>query len=243
MLSPGRLLTAAQRIEGGVPDSLARLLESTVMAGGTFNNFRLRHYDWFTSLNTTGKITHAYADYTWQQQAYTASWTLTQSYTGQVTYYLELLPFQSDSYETDALTEIPETLQASLSDQGLSFSYAWIQIDALHQRSGTLSVQKQGQYVYLSYDANGQLLAVSNQQTAQFLDQLTQLPALIQVYLQRPDLAGFGLKGADASLTHHTFGSLDTYRVNLQKDNQAWLMTFSDNGQLVSRSFLTYGLL
>ena len=242
LLSPTRLLTAVQRLEGGVPDSLARLLEPTVVASGTLSNPRLRQYDWFSSSGTSGKVTHVYADYTWQQQPYTASWTITQSTTGQTTYYLELLPYQLDSYETDALTEIPESLQASLREQGFTFSYAWMQVDTPQQRSGTLSVQKQGQNVYLSYDDNGQLVAVSNQQTAQVLGQLSQLPSPIQQYLQRPELAGFGLKGADASLTHHTYGSLGTYRVNIQKDNQAWLMTFSDNGQLINRSFLTYGV-
>ncbi len=241
LLSPTRLLTADQLIDGGVPDSLSRLLTSTVVAGGTFSNPRLRHYDWFSAGNS-GKVMHLFADYTWQQQPYTVSWTVTQLSSGQVTYYLELLPYQLAEYETDRLSEVPESLQGTLRQQGLTFTYGWIQVDALRQRHGTLSVQKQGQQVYLNYDDDGQPLAVSNQQTAQFFQQLDQLPPAIQQYLQRSELVGFGLKGADASLARHTYGSLSTYRVNLQKDNQAWLMTFSDKGQLISRSFLTYGV-
>ncbi|MCX6213665.1 hypothetical protein [Spirosoma sp.] len=243
LLSPGRLLTTDQRMEGRVPDSLARLLDQTAVAGGTFSNLRLRQYDWFNNPATNGQVKQVYADYRWQQQPYTASWTLTQLPSGQVSYYLELLPFQATEYQTDSLTELPESLQAALRQQGLTFTYAWIQLDALHQRHGTLSVQKQGQQLYLSYDDEGRPIAVNNQPTAQFFQQVDQLPASIQAYLQRPELAGFGVNGADASLAHHAYASLSTYHVNLQKDNQAWLMTFSDQGQLISRSFLTYGFL
>lgn len=241
LLSPARLLTADQLIDGVVPDSLTRLLETTVVAGGTLNNLRLRQYDWFSSPGNN-RVTHVFADYIWQQQTYTASWTITQLTSGQITYYLELLPFQLAGYETDRLTEVPESLQITLREQGLTFTYAWIQVDALRQRHGTLSVQKQGQQLYINYSDDGEPLAVSNQQTAQFFQRLDQLPPVIQQYLQRPELAGFGLKGAEASLARHTYGSLSTYRVNLQKDNQAWLISFSDKGQLISRSFLTYGV-
>ena len=241
LLSPERLLSADQRIDDVLADSLTRLLAPTVVAGGTFDNPRLRHYDWFRSPGNAGKVMPVYADYTWQQQPYTASWTITQLASGQITYYLELLPFQLAAYETDTLTDLPESLRATLREQGLTFTYAWVQVEAVGKRRYTLSVQKQGEYLYLSYDEGGQLIAVSNEPTAQHLQQLDQLPPAIQQYLQRPELADFGLKGTDASLTHHTYGTRSTYRVNLQKDNQAWLMTFSDQGQLISRSFLTHG--
>ncbi|MBD2757460.1 hypothetical protein [Spirosoma validum] len=240
LLSPTRLLTADQLVSGGVPDSLARLLESTVVAGGRFSNVRLRQYTWFSNPGNSA-VTHVYADYSWQQQPYTASWTITRLYSGKITYYLELLPFQLTNYETDTPTEIPESLQAALRGQNLPFTYAWIQVDALRQRHGTVSIQNQGQPLYVSYDEKGQPIAVSNPQTAQPLQRLDQLPTVAQQYIQRPELAGFGLTGTDASLTHHTYGSTSTYRVNLQKDNQAWLMSFSDEGQLISRSFLIYG--
>lgn len=240
LLSPTRLLTADQLVEGGVPDSLARLLESTVVAGGRFSNVRLRQYTWFSSPGNSA-VTHVYADYTWQQQPYTASWTITRLYSGKITYYLELLPFQLTEYETDTPTEIPESLQAALRGQNLPFTYAWIQVNTLRQRLGTVSIQNQGQPLYFTYDEKGQPVAVNHQQTAQFFQRVDQLPAAIQQYVQRPELAGFGPSGTDASLTRHTYGSMSTYRVNLQKDNQAWLMTFSDGGQLISRSFLIYG--
>ena len=125
-----------------------------------------------------------------------------------------------------------------LRQQGLTFTYAVIQVDASRYRRFMVSVRQQNQYWQLTYDEEGQLLAVSNPQTATFFQQLSELPSAIQQYLQRLELAGFGL-GANA-LSLHTYGSMGTYRVNVQKDKQRWLLVFSDKSQLVSRSFLTY---
>ncbi|MBC8152959.1 MAG: hypothetical protein H7Z72_08620 [Bacteroidetes bacterium] len=250
LTSPAQLLTADQLLDGAVPDSLARLLESTVVAGGTFSNLRLRHYEWHrTVVHPNGRLMYLYADYTWHQQPYTVYWSLAWPTTGRPYYNLHLLPFQQTEYQTKTLTDIPELIRADLDRLGLTFRYAMIQVGPHGKRHYGLFAQQPsalptGQYWQLDYNEDGQLLAVTNPQTAQVFQRMDQLPPAIQAYLQQPAMAGFVLGqggGAHGSPTRHTYGLLSTYQVSVQKDNQRWLLIFSDNGQLISRSFLTYG--
>ena len=249
LTSPTQLLTTDQLAEGSVPDSLARPLEPTVVAGGTFSNFRLRQYDWFRTVTGNGQFIYAYADYTWQQQPYTVYWFISPSLVGKAYYNAYLLPYQKTDYQTRTLADLPETIQTSLRDQNLLFTLAVIQIDAVNRRRYTLSVQQtsvplKDQYWQLTYDDSGQLLAATNQATATLFQQRDQLPPSIQQYLQRPELAGFdlGRKGGQFdSFARHTYGSLTTYAVNVEKDKQAWVMLFSEQGQLVSQTFQLYG--
>lgn len=245
LTSPTQLLTADQLIDGTLPDSLTRLLEPTALAGGRLNNPRIRRYNgWYTNPAMSGLPEYVYADYTWQQQAYTASWNILRPATGKPYYNLELLPFQQAAYETKTLTDLPEQVQTVLREQSLTFTYARIQMDASQKRQYIVSANRQNQYWQLTYDSNGQLLAANNPATAQLLQQIDQLPPAIQQYLQRPELAGFDLNRGSALYGytgHHTYGSLGTYQVSMLKNNQGWLLLFSDQGQLISRSFLTVG--
>ncbi len=246
LTSPAQLLTADQLVAGGLPDSLARVLAPTVAAGGRFSNPRFRQWQkgWSTVLGTNGPTFHLYADYTWQQQPYTAYWKIYQLASGKTWYTIRLLPVHQAAYETRTLSDIPDSLQAILREQNLTFSYAWIQVDALGQRTYTLSVSRQAQSWQLSYDNSGQLIAVEDPKTAQFFHDSAQLPPAIQAYLRRPELAGFALGekvgqvGGQLDLfARHTYGSLSTYTVNVRNGDQIWEMTFSDKGQLISRNF------
>ncbi len=249
LTSPTQLLTTDQLIEGSVPDSLTRVLESTVVAGGRYSNPRFRQYDWFRAVTTNGQFTYLYADYTWQQQPYTIYWSIARPAVGKAFYNAYLLPFQKVDYQTRTLADLPETIQASLRNQNLLFTLAVIQVDGFGKRRYTLSVQQptaplKDQYWQLTYDDDGQLLGATNQATAYFFQQRDQLPPAIQQYLQRPELTDFdlGTKGGQfGSFARHTYGALNTFSVNVEKGNQAWVMTFSDKGQLISRVFQTYG--
>lgn len=246
LTSPAQLLTADQLVEGALPDSLARVLDPTVAAGGHFSNPRFRQWQkgWSTLSGNNGPIFYLYADYIWQQQPYTAYWQINQLTSGKTWYTVRLLPFQQAAYETRTVIDIPESLQATLREQNLTFVYAWIQVDAFGKPNYTLSVSRQGQSWQLSYDNNGQLIAVSDPKTAQFFQDPAQLPPAIQEYLRRPELAGFAmgrkggqLGGSSDYSARHTYGSLSTYAVNMENGKQVWEMTFSDKGQLISRNF------
>jgi len=192
---------------------------------------------------------YPYADYTWQQQPYTVYWSITRPPDGNAFYTAYLIPFQKTDYQTRTLADLPETIQAALRDQGLQFTLAQIQVDALNKRRYTLSAQQpsaplKDQYWQFIYDEDGQLLAATNQATAAYFQQPDQLPPAIRQYLQRPELVGFKLGstgGPFGSFARHTYGSLVTFSINVEKEKQSWVMLFSDKGQLISRSFQTYG--
>lgn len=246
LTSPAQLLTADQLVDGPLPDSLTRLLAPTVVSGGTFSNFRLRHYEWHrTVVHPNGRLVYLYADYTWHQQSYTVYWFLAWPPSGRPFYNLHLLPFQQAEYQTETLTDIPESLRADLDRLGLRFRYALIQVGTLGKRRYTLYVQEPsalptGQYWQLDYDEDEQLLAIMNNGTAYHFKELDQLPLAIRQYLQRSELAGFSLHESNW-FSRHTYGSLTTYAVTVKKDKQAWVMTFSEKGQLLSRDFRLYG--
>ncbi|MCK8494764.1 hypothetical protein M0L20_23045 [Spirosoma sp. RP8] len=243
LVSPTRLRTVDQLVEGSLPDSLTRILRSTAVWGGTFSNPRFRQYTgWYTTPFLSGPPSYVYADYTWQQQPYTARWYIVRSSSGVPFYYAELLPFQQASYETDALTDLPESIQSSLRDQKLTFTYAAITVEGFNKQQYTVWVNQQNQIWELTYNNAGQLMAAISPQAEPPIQQIDQLPSAIQAYLRRPELAGFDLSRAGALYgytTRHTYGSLNTYRVSLVKEKQGWLLLFSENGQLISRSFMT----
>lgn len=252
LVSPNRLLTADRLIDDALADSLVRLLDPTVMAGGTYKNPRYRQYmGWFTNPVISGPPAYVHADYTWQQQPFTAYWFIVRPGTGPAIYNLELLPYQLDDYQTTQLTDLPEVIQQTLRDEGLVFSNAVVQLDASHKRRYQLSVQQpklpaSEQFLLLTYDDDGQLLTAVNQQSssAQVIKQLDQLPPVILDYLQRPELAGFSLNqnsGFYGYSMRYTYGTRITYQISMLKDKQAWLLQFSDKGQLIRRSFLTVG--
>lgn len=244
LTSPTQMLLVDQLVEGILADSITRLLEPTVMAGGTFSNPRIRHYEWNrTVIHPSGRFIYHYADYTWQGQPYTMYWTIAWPPAGRPFYNLYLQPFQEVAYDTKALTDLPESIQSSLRQQGMSLSLARIQLDGTGKRRYLLSVQQPSappaeQYWQFTYDDNGQILAAVNDATAQFSQQLDQLPPAIQQYMQRPEMAGFTLSG---SVGRHTYGPLITYALKVQKDKQYWDMLFTGDGQLISRTFLVVG--
>ena len=247
LTSPAQLLTADQLIDGPMPDSLTRLLASTVVAGGTFSNPRFQQWEkgWSSVIDPTRPMPYLYADYTWHQQSYTVYWSLAWPPTGRPFYNLHLLPFRQGDYQTETLTDIPERLRADLDRLGLRFRYALIQVGTLGKRRYTLYVQQPsalptGQYWQLDYDEDEQLLAIINNGTAYHFKGPAELPLAIRQYLQRPELAGFSLRQSNW-FRRHTYGSLTTYAVTVEKDKQAWVMTFSDEGQLISRDFQLYG--
>ncbi|GAB3756472.1 hypothetical protein [Spirosoma pomorum] len=252
LVNADRLLTADQLVEGTLADSLTRLLAPTVMAGGTFSNPYVRRYtDWFTNKISNDPPENVYADYTWQQQRYTVVWTLARPTIRQHFYNLELRPYQLATYQSTRLTDLPAVIQQRLSDQGLVFSNAIVQLDAYGNRQYQLAVQQPSapsdeQYWQLTYNDEGQLLVATNQASANtlFYQQLDQLPTAIQDYLRRPELAGFDLSrggGFYGYTCRYTYGTLTTYRVCLVNGLQAWQLFFSDTGQLISRSFLVVG--
>ena len=246
LVGSGRLLTADQVVESDLPDSLTRLVKPTVVAGGTFSQPRFRQWQfgWSGLRDLSGPLEYLFATYVWQQQRYTAQWSVARPTTGKAYYNFELSPFWPVEYQTDNLTDISESIQTVLQEQSLTFTYAVIQMDAAGQRRYALSVNRQGQYWNLTYNNEGQLLAANNPQTAQLIQQVDQLPASVQAYLQRPELVGFALNRGSAMYgytAHHTYGSLGTYRVSLINGNQGWLLLFSDSGQLISQSFLAVG--
>lgn len=178
LTSPAQLLIADQLVDGTLPDSLARVLNPTVAAGGHFSNPRFRQWQkgWSTFSGNNGPTFYLYADYIWQQQPHTTYWQINQLTSGKTWYTVRLLPFQQAAYETRALTDIPESLQVTLWEQNLTFVHAWIQVDAFGNPDYTLSVSRPGQSWQLSYDNNGQLIAVSDPKTAQFFQDPAQLP-------------------------------------------------------------------
>jgi hypothetical protein len=252
LVNANRLLTADKLVEGTLADSLTRLLAPTVMAGGTFSNPYIRRYtDWFTNKISNDPPENVYADYTWQQQRYTVVWTLARPTISKPFYNLELQPYQLANYQSTRLTDLPAVIQQKLSDQGLVFFNAIVQLDASHKRQYQLAVRQPSspsdeQYWQLTYNDEGQLLVATNQASANtlFYQQLDQLPTAIQDYLHRPELAGFDLTrggGFYGYTCRYTYGTLTTYRVCLVKGLQAWQLFFSDTGQLISRSFLVVG--
>lgn len=245
LVGPARLITVDQLVDGSLPDSLTRILRSTAVAGGTFSNPRFRQYTgWYTTPRLSSPPSYVYADYTWQQQTYTTRWYIDRSNSGLPFYYTELLPFQQASYETNALTDLPESIQSTIRDQGLTFVYAIISVEGYNKQQYTVWISQQNQTWELTYNNAGQLVAAVSAGTAQPIQQVNQLPSAIQTYLRRPELAGFDLSRTGALYgytTRHTYGVLNTYRVSLIKENQGWLFLFSENGQLISRSFMTIG--
>lgn len=247
LTKPAQLLTADQLVDGSLPDSLTRLLAPTAVAGGTFSNPRFQHWQkgWASVIDSIRPMPYLYADYTWHQQAYTVYWSLARPTTGRPFYNLQLLPFRQGEYQTRALTDIPELIRADLDRLGLTFWYAIIQVGTLGKQRYKLFAQQPsalptGQYWQLDYDENEQLLAIINNGTAHNFKEPDQLPLAIQQYLQRPELAGFSLHQSNW-FRRHTYGSLTTYAVTVEKDKQAWIMLFSDKGQLISRSFRSVG--
>lgn len=243
LVSPGRLITVDQLVDGSLPDSLTRILRSSAVSGGTFSNPRFRQFTgWYTTPRLSGPPSYVYADYTWQQQPYTARWYIDRSVSGAPFYYAELLPFQQASYETNAQTDLPESLQAILRDQELTFIYATITVEGFNKQQYTVWVKRQNQTWEHTYNNEGQLVAAISPETVPPIQEVDQLPSAIQAYLRRPEFVGFDLSRAGALYgytTRHTYGSLNTYRVSLIKDKQGWLLVFSGNGQLMSRSFMT----
>ncbi|GAB2516684.1 hypothetical protein [Spirosoma aerophilum] len=252
LVNPDRLLTVDQLVEGMLADSLTRLLTPTVMAGGTFSHPRIRRYTgWYTNPVQHDPPENVYAEYTWQQQPYSASWYLARPATGKPYYNLELRPYELANYQSTRRTDLPAVIQQRLDEQGLVFLSAVIQLDASYNRQYQLSVRQPAssadeQYWQLTYNDEGQLLTATNQQSAstQFYQQLNQLPPAIQNYLRRPELTGFELSRGGAFYGYtcrYTYGTLTTYRISLVKEKQAWQLIFSEDGQLISRSFVCVG--
>jgi hypothetical protein len=246
LVDPAQMLFATQLVDSGLPDSLTRLVTSTVVAGGAFAKPRFHQWEkgWSSMINPDDASVYVWADYTWQQQPYTAYWVVNRRGPGESWYNFKLLPFQQASYTTDLLTDIPEAIQRTLRDQNLTFTYAWVQLDGRGQRSYNLSVNRQSQYWNLTFKEDGQMIAVNSPSTAHFFQEFDQLPSAIQAYLHRPELAGFdlGRKGGPANAyARNTYGSLITYAITVEKGKEAWDLVFSENGQLITRTYRLYG--
>lgn len=246
LVDPSQLLISDQLAEGVLPDSLTRLLEPTVVAGGTFSSPRVRDYEMnATNLIYNGRFRYTYADYTWQQQPHTAFWAIIWPITGRPFYNFRLLPFQLAHYQSDKITILPDNIQKSLEQQGLVFTYARITVDGAGKRRYEISAKQptaplSEQFWNFTYDDEAQMLAANNPATAQFFKSLDVLPSAAQRYLQRPEMAGFVL-GGTVPFGRHTYGSLVTYFFAIEKDKQVWELVFSGDGQLINRSFLTFG--
>ncbi|MVM40198.1 hypothetical protein GO730_25435 [Spirosoma sp. HMF3257] len=231
-----KLLVAYQLKSPTQPDSLVSLIKSTVVDGGAFSNFREQDYSWYNDLANNGK--RILADYDWQNTRYTFRWGIT-TINGNITYVTEVLPFYQLEYRTESVDDLPAPVKQAMANQYLEFSYALVQVDAQGRKRCTVYVRQNNNPFELVYDNEGVLLQASNLQNPQYLNQIDQLPASIQTYLHNtPELAGFALQGQFALLSKSNFGSLQTYRVNLQKGRQTWFMTFDSNGQLISRAYL-----
>lgn len=247
--SPVRLLLSEQLLDSPLPDSLTRLLGTTALAGGTLSNPRIRFYGRAGSWISQGTELYPYADYTWQQQRYTARWSIANPTTGRPYYNLELMPYQLAEYESDRLADIPESIQRVLQQEGLVFTYAWIQVGEAGKRQYRLLLKQPkwpatSQYGYLTYDDDGQLLMADRTPDSAFFQRVDQLPPTIQAYLKQTELAGFDINPASGLYgysTRYSYGSVSTYRISLAKGKQGWQLVFSGNGQLLERSFLMVG--
>jgi len=242
LMGPGQLLTTDQLLDGNLPDSLTRVLQSTVFAGGTIARPRLHLYErgWTGLVGAADPRVFVMADYTWQQQPYTALWSVSGRNADRSWYNVTITPFQRAAYSAEGQQEIPELIQAQLRNDNMTFLFAQVQVDAAGQYTYIVSASRQGQFWNLTFTSDGQLIAVRNQATVHFFQETNQLPPAAQAYLRRPELAGFAL-ARGGSYARHSYGSLNTYEFAVEKGTEAWDLRFSDSGQLISRSYRLYG--
>jgi hypothetical protein len=234
--NPQKLLIAYQLQTQSVPDSLASTVRNTVLDGGTFTNLRVQNYNWFRDSGNNGQF--IFADYNWQGNQYTFRWTVT-SINGAITYVTELLPSNQLEFRTETLLDLPLAIQQSLTAQGAVFGYALVTVDAQGKKQYVVSAQQNANYYTLTYEENGQLIAVSGSANAQYYSFINQLPASIQTYLQQtPELAGFSNSGQFSLLSKSQYAGVTSYTVNVQKGRQTWFLTFNEQGQLVRRTYL-----
>lgn len=231
-----KLLIAYQLETQSVPDSLASLVRNTAIDGGTFTNLRVQDYSWFKDVGNNGQF--IFADYDWQGNRYTFRWTVT-SINGKITYVTELLPSNQLEFRTETLLDLPLAIQQSLTAQGAAFNYALVSVDTKNKKQYAVTVQQNANWYNLTYEENGQLIAVSGSANAQYYSAINQLPGSIQTYLQQtPELAGFSNSGQFSLLSKSQYAGVTTYTVNLQKGRQTWFMTFDEQGKLVRRTYL-----
>ncbi len=217
-----------------VPDSLALLVNNTVINGGTFTNLRAETYLWYRDSASADRF--VFADYDWQGTRYTFRWTIT-NIKGNITYVLEMMPYYQLEYRTASQFDLPTSIQQSIGDQLTSFDHAIVRVDGQGKKQYSVAGQQKASFVSLTYDDAATLIGNSGNQ--QRLTSIGQLPAGIQTYIRdAPELVGFGLAGQFAGLTKSTNKEVDTYSVVLQKGRQTWFMVFSREGQLLSRSYL-----
>jgi YD repeat-containing protein len=232
------LLVAYQLTPAVSPDSLRATLKNTLIDGGTLSNIRRQDYSWYRDVEPINNGSVLLADYVWRGNTYTVRWTSADVF-GQMTYRTELVsPTQLDYY-TVTLADLPLPIQQSLADQQIGFTRARVQTDGQGQKLYTLTVPQPNKTYTLTYNTAGQLLAAVTTNATQQFTSVSQLPSSIQAYLTRtPELAGFGPEGTMALLARNDYRGLQTYTVNLQNGQQAWLMTFNGQGQLINRSYV-----
>nr|WP_293839996.1 hypothetical protein [uncultured Arsenicibacter sp.] len=245
-----QVLTTDLLIDSSLPDSLTRLLEPTVIAGGILSNPRFLQYEVnHTVVSPGGRFIYTYTDYIWQQQRYTLYWMSAWPPVGKPFYNINMVPYQPVRYSIHSVSGLPEPLQASLRDQGMELDDARIDMNDKGRQNFVLLVRIPSRPLYeqnwqLFYTSDGKLLAAVNEAVGTRFQETALLPSAIQDYLQRPELNGFRLGqhgGYSGSFARYEFGGITTFAVNVEKDKQQWQMLFSGSGQLIRRSFLTYG--
>ncbi len=228
------VLLADQLATQTVPDSLASLVNNTVIQGGTFTDLRAETYLWYRDSSSADRF--VYADYTWQGTPYTVRWTIT-NIKGNITYVLEMMPYYQFEYRTVSQLDLPTSIQQSIGEQLTSFDHAMVRVDGQGKKRYSIAGQQKTSFVNLTYDDTGTL--ISNSGTQQRLTSIGQLPVGIQTYIRdAPELADFGLAGQFAGIMKSANNGIDTYSVVLQKGRQTWFLVFSSEGQLLSRSYL-----
>jgi hypothetical protein len=237
-LNPENILVSYRMAASGVPDSLAGMLNATVLQGGEFSNFKELDYTWVNEGNYGKSFL---ADYQWQGQNYLFRWGVTYI-SGQNTYNLEMDPAKN-RFTTLEVMDLPESIRDYISGKGLEFSRATILVNANREKTYRIQLLKNGSFFELVFNDQLNLIAGSDQLTV--LGSAGELPLSIQNYLAAgPEYAGFVFSGQFSHIFKREFDGVISYEIGIQKHSgtlagsQAWFITFDQNGNPVSRNYL-----
>ncbi|GGC05367.1 hypothetical protein GCM10011325_35320 [Dyadobacter sediminis] len=238
MLSPDHILVAYRLAGTVVPDSLKNLLNTSVIAGGTFSDFREQEYHLFD--NADFEKTYL-ADYLWKGSSYLLKWRATALRGQATTYTLEMASVHA-RFPAAGLSDLPEALQQYVQDKKFQFSRAIISISARSEKSYQLYLRKNNIDFQLLFDQDCKLLAGSDQPVD--LGNAGELPSNIKTYLDsRDEYKGFGFLGNLSGIIRNELDGVKSYVVGIQKQdgsiarNQVWYITFDQNGSPLSRDY------
>lgn len=220
------------------PDSLSALLQSFVIKGGTFSNFKEEEYTWYKEGNY-GKT--FVADYAWNGGKYLFQWGVTML-SGTATYNLEMAPAIS-KVTSLSQQDLPPAILQYLSQRGVAFERYTVYKNTQEQNTYSVYVSKNNKYFTLLFNNDNILVAGFEDLT--FVDNISSLPENIKNYLaSTPEYNDFVVAGQFAHLYKSTYDGVTSYDIVIQKNTgtyagtQVWFITLDQQANVILRNYL-----